>query len=388
MNEHVNKAQAIPFGRPMLSKNEIDRVTKVLSGSTLVHGPVTRDFELRFAERMGAKRAVSVSSCTSGLHLSLLVNGLQPDEEVIVPAMTHVATAHVVEFCGAKPVFVDVEGDTGNLSVDTAEDAYGDRTRAIMPVHYLGLPCDMEPLMHSAEKIGAFIVEDCALAIDATYNGKKVGNFGATGCFSFYPTKHMTTIEGGMVTTNDDTVADSITQRKAFGYDRSLGQRKTPGVYDVTALGYNMRMNEVQAAIGLEQLAQLDEFQRRRAENFDRLQRALSTLDEVTVFEDRKNGARSSHYCLNATLPRDGSISREAVVAHLRAAEIGTSVHYPKAVPLLDYYAQKYGFREGQFPNAEWIAAQTISLPIGPHVDANGIDRIADEFKKGLRSAV
>lgn len=377
----------IPFGRPMLDAEEIAAVTRVLSGPTLVHGPVSHAFEQRFAERIGSRRAVSVSSCTAGLHLSLLVNDVGPGDAVAVPAMTHVATAHAVEFCGARPRFVDVEADSGNIDPEDLAEAVTPELKAIMVVHYLGLPCDMDRILALAEKAGAFVVEDCALAVDATYGGAKAGTLGLTGCFSFYPIKHMTTVEGGMVTTDDEDVAAAIAQRKAFGYDRALGQRAKPGIYDVTALGYNYRMSEVQAAVGLAQLGKLDAFQRARAENHRILKSALAEIDEITVFEPLKGKAVSSHYCLNAVLPRDRSVARDAVVASLKEAGVGTSVHYPRAVPLMTYYRDKYGYREGQFPVAEWLAEQTISLPVGPHLKEGDALRIAEAFKEAVRRA-
>jgi dTDP-4-amino-4,6-dideoxygalactose transaminase len=377
----------IPFGRPMLDASEIAAVTEVLSGPQLVHGPVSHEFEQRFAERMGARHAVSVSSCTAGLHLSLLVKGVGPGDRVAVPATTHVATAHAVEYCGAQPRFVDVEADSGNIDATALSEALEPEVKAIMVVHYLGLPCDMDPILALAETAGAFVIEDCALAVDATYGEAKAGTLGLTGCFSFYPVKHMTTLEGGMVTSNDEDVAAAIAQRKAFGYDRTIRERAKPGIYDVTALGYNYRMNEAQAAIGLSQLGKLDAFQKARAENHRLLKSALAELDEVTVFEPVKGKATSSHYCLNAVLPRDGAIERDAVVASLREAGIGTSVHYPRAVPLLRYYRDKYGYREGQFPVSEWLADQTISLPVGPHLKDGDALRIAEALKRALRQA-
>jgi dTDP-4-amino-4,6-dideoxygalactose transaminase len=299
--------------------------------------------------------------------------------------MTHVATAHVVEHCAALPVFADVEPDSGNISAGTIATAAGVHSlRAIMPVHYLGLPCDMDAINAYAKKAGAFVVEDCALALDATFDGRNAGTLGDTGCFSFYPVKHMTTIEGGMVATNDDSIAATIAQKKAFGYDRTIDKRKTPGVYDVTALGYNYRMNEVEAAVGLAQLARLDQFQSKRADNFRRLRAALDDLSELTIFSPRQGKAQSSHYCLNVMLPRNGAISREIMIRELNARGIGTSVHYPSAVPLLSYYRDKYGYRPGQFPNAEWIASQAISLPVGPHLPDDGPERIARAVKEAI----
>jgi perosamine synthetase len=376
--------EMIPFGRPLLDQTEIDAVLKVLSGPILAHGPVCVEFEQAFAERAGAEHAITVSSGTAGLHLCLFANDIGPGDEVIVPAITHVATAHAAEYCGAKPVFVDVDPASGNIAPDGVAAALSQNTRAVMVVHFLGLPCDMDPINAAAEKAGAFVIEDAALAVDATYGDAKAGTLAKAGCFSFYPIKHMTSIEGGMVTTNDAELANQIRKRKAFGYDRSHEARVKPGIYDVTMLGYNYRMNEVEAAVGLAQLHKLEERLKIRERNYHALKNALAELDEVTVFEPTQGKAQSCFYCLNAVLPRDGSIDRDAVAAELKAANIGTSVHYPGAVPMMSYYREKYGYQSGQFPVAEWLAAQTISLPVAPHVPDDFAERIGSAMKAAI----
>jgi dTDP-4-amino-4,6-dideoxygalactose transaminase len=371
----------------MLGPAELEAANTVLQGTRLAHGPRCREFEEKFAARVGAAHATSVSSCTAGMHLTLFCAGVGAGDEVIVPAMSHVATAHVVELAGARPVFVDVDAATGNLDPDALGAALDERTKAVMVVHYLGLPADMDRIGAAADAHGAFIVEDCALAVDATWDGRKVGTFGRAGCFSFYPTKHMTTLEGGMVTTNDAEVFAQLHKRKAFGYDRSLSERRKPGIYDVDALGYNYRMNEVQAAIGAAQVDRLDDFQRARARNFEIVARAIEALDEITVLPAHSGPARSSHYCLNALLPADGSIDRDEVVAALTRAGVGTSVHYPSAIPLFSYYREKYGYVPGQFPNAERVAASAISLPVGPHLDEEDAARVGTSFCEAVRDA-
>ncbi len=383
----MNKKAEIPFGRPMFDDAEAEAAARVLRGTQLVHGPVTHEFEKRFAERAGAKHAIAVASCTAGLHLSLFARGIGPGDKVIVPAMTHVATAHAVEFCGATPIFVDSDPQTGNVDPAGIEAAIDAATKAIVVVHYLGLPCEMDRIGETARKAQAFVVEDCALAIDATYGDVKAGNLGAVGCFSFYPIKHMTTIEGGMMTTNDDDLARALSMRKAFGYDRTVEARVKPGLYDVVALGYNYRMNEVEAAVGLAQLDKLDRHQAARARNHRILSEALADMNEVTLFPSAHGRAKSSHYCFNVVLPRDGSIDRDRVVAGLKAEGIGTSVHYPGPVPMMTYYREKYGFPRGRFPIAEWLADQTLSLPVGPHVSPDDAHRIAAAVKVAIRAA-
>ncbi len=383
----MNDLPPIPFGRPMLGQEEREAVLSVLDGPQLVHGPVAAQFETEFAARAQTKSAITVSSCTAGLYLGLLTHGVGPGDEVIVPAMTHVATAHSVELLGAKPVFADVSPESGNIDPAAIKAAVTDRTRAIIVVHYLGLPCDMDAIRPIAREAGAPLIEDAALALDASYDGVKVGGLADLASFSFYPVKHMTSAEGGMVTSNDEGIANLVRRQKAFGYDRSLGERTKPGIYDVTLLGNNLRMSEIHAAIGLAQVRKLDAMQAARAENFARIAAGLADVEELTIFPRRLGKAESSHYCLNINLPRDGSLQRDDVVGELKPAGIGTSVHYPSAVSLFSYYRDKYGYQPGDFPVAEWIGAQAISLPVGPHLAAGDPERIVSAVKNAVSHA-
>jgi len=376
----------IPFGKPQLDTDVFDAVRTVLESGMLVHGTVTPAFELAFAQRIGAAEAVAVSSCTAGLHLTLFTRNIGPGDRVAVPAMTHVATAHSVELVGAEPVFIDVDPATGNMDPAALEAVEGPLA-VIMPVHYLGLPCDMDRILAVAQKKGAFVLEDCALAVDATWGDQKAGTLGLAGSFSFYPVKHMTSIEGGMVTTNDPALAYDLRRRRAFGYNRALGERTRPGLYDVDILGMNYRMSEVEAAVGLAQLTHLDDFMADRSRNDAALRAILTRIDGLTLFPDTHGKATSSHYCINAVLPRDGSVSRDRVVDGLNARKIGSSVHYPGPVPLFTYYSQKYGYKAGQFPVAEWLADQTISLPVGPHLTRGDAERVGNAFQEAYSEA-
>ncbi len=376
----------IPFGKPQIDENELDAVRAVLESGILVHGKVTPAFEEAFAKRIGTKHAIAVSSCTAGMHLSLFVKKIGAGDKVAVPAMTHVSTAHCVELVGARPEFIDIDLNTGNMDCDILS-AVEDDLSAIMPVHYLGLPCDMDHINLIAKKHNAFVIEDCALAMDATYDDKKAGNLGDCGSFSFYPVKHMTSIEGGMVTTNDDDLAFELKKRRAFGYNRALGERVRPGIYDVDALGFNYRMSEVEAAVGLAQMQKLDNFQLTRKNNYQKLYELLNPLDELVIFAPNNGKSQSSYYCLNIILPKDNSINRFDVMDRLQQKNIGFSVHYPSAVPMFSYYREKYDYKSGQFPNAEWLAAQTISLPIAPHIGDEEIKIIVDGLKDALHKS-
>lgn len=370
--------RTIPFARPLLGDEERRAVAAVLDGHMLTHGPRVAAFEKAFADRLGSAHAVALSSCTAGLHLALVAKGIGPGDEVIVPAMTHVATAHAVEHCGAQVVFADVEAATGCLDPDAAAEAVTPRTRAIMPVHYLGLPCDMGRLAAIAERAGAALVEDAATGLGARWGDVPAGTIGDCGVFSFYPTKHMTTLEGGMLVTDDGALDAAVRKRRAFGYDKGLGERSLPGLYDVDTLGWNYRMNEVQAAIGLCQLDRLDGFLAARAANAARLSERLADLDGAQVFPLVAGVRTSGHFCVNLTLDRDSGVSREDLMRHLQARGVGFSVHYPIALPESRYYAGRHAAAADAFPVARWIARRTLSLPCGPHLTADDVEAVAD----------
>ena len=200
----------IPFGKPLIGAEEKEAVMQVLNSPILVHGPKTKAFETAFASYAGAPYAISVSSCTAAMHLSYFYLGISKGDEVIVPAQTHTATAHAVELCGAKPVFIDSEKDTGNIDLDQIESAITENTKALSVVHYLGMPVNMEKIVEIAKKHNLFVVEDCALAIGSYFKGTHAGLYGDVGCFSFYPVKHMTTAEGGMLITKHKEIADKV----------------------------------------------------------------------------------------------------------------------------------------------------------------------------------
>ena len=383
----MNMAQAreIPFGRPMIGDEERMAVMDVLASPQLVHGPVARAFEEAFAASLSVNaHATSVSSCTAGLHLAYMHYGVGPGDEVIVPAETHVATAHAVEITGARPVFVDCDHLTGNIDTEALEQAITDRTRAISVVHYLGLPVDMERVIELARERDLFVVEDCALAVGASLNGVACGLLGDVGAFSFYPAKHITTAEGGMVVSRNLDTINSIANLKAFGYDHSLGERKVPGIYDIVRLGVNYRMNELAAAIGREQLKKLAVFVRRRAENAKALRELLGEMDELELLADGNERAIHANYCVVAVLDSRTAPRRADIIMELKARGVGTSVHYPVPLPLSKYYQKKYGADASAYPNALRISDCSIALPVGPHLQVDDMEVIARELERAI----
>lgn len=367
----------IPFARPWLTDEDRAAVDRVLQGHVLTHGPECEAFEHEFAEFLGDDvHCVTVSSCMAALHLAYLDLGIGPGDEVVVAAQTHVATAHAVEWVGARPVFADCDPATGNVTPQTIADAITTRTRAIGLVHFLGIPCDMDAIIDLAQAGGLPVVEDCALAVGARSAGRHVGTAGHVGTFSFYPVKHLTTAEGGMFVTRHADVAARVRRLRAFGVDRGHAERRTPGVYDVPTLGLNYRMSELQAALGRTQLGRAHEFLTRRRDNFERVREPLTEAG-LRVLDAQDDSAESAHYALSAVLPGGAGGPRERIVEALAEAGVGTSLYYPHPVPRLSYYRDRYGYIDGFHPHAEEISDASVTLPVGPHLSDDDAERVA-----------
>jgi dTDP-4-amino-4,6-dideoxygalactose transaminase len=369
----------------MIGEAEKIAVMEAMSSPQLVHGPRIHEFEEAFSAMLGPDAyATSVSSCTAGLHLSYLHLGVGPGDEVIVPAQTHVATAHAVEVTGARPVFVDCD-ESGNIDVTRIADYVTDRTKAICVVHYPGLPVIMDEVLAIANKKGLAVVEDCALAIGASLDGVACGLLGDLGSFSFYPVKHMTTGEGGMVVSrNPDTIA-AIASLKAFGYDRSPAARSIPGVYDIARLGINYRMSEMAAAIGLVQLARIDGFALQRESNARALREGLAGIEGICPLPDGDARRRHANYCLVAVLDPGLIQHRNTVVLRMNEMGVGTSVYYPIPLPLSAYYRNRYSPDPDAFPNAQRISEGSIALPIGPHLSVEDMAIIVETLTISLK---
>jgi perosamine synthetase len=374
----------VPFGRPMIGDEERAAALDALNSPQLVHGPKAAEFESRFAAMLGPNAyATTVSSCTAGLHLIYLHLGLGPGDEVIVPAQTHVATAHAVEVTGARPVFVDCD-ETGNVDTALVEQKITDRTRAICVVHYPGLPVDMTGLASLAHQRGIFLVEDCALAVGASLDGVACGLLGDAASFSFYPVKHMTTGEGGMVVSRHADVVASVANIKAFGYDRSPHERSVPGIYDIARLGVNYRMNEIGAAIGLVQLNKLREFLAQRRRNALVVRETLSETPLIGLLPDGDDRRVHANYCVIGVLAPSHEAKRDQLLLDLRARGVGLSVHYPVPIPLSTYYRDRYGYAPGEFPQAERISNASIAIPVGPHLGERDARRLAVVIQEAL----
>ena len=374
------KKKNIPFGRPVINNKEIEAVKKVLKSGVYVHGNQSLEFEKQFKNFTKAKYAVSVSSCTAGMHLLYFSLGIGYGDEVIVPAQTHVATAHAVELAGARPIFVDCDENTGNISIEKIETKITKKTKAIAVVHFLGIPVKMGKIIDLAKKYKLEIIEDCALSLGAKYKKIHTGLLGTAGVFSFYPVKHITTAEGGMITTNNKILYKKLIINKALGINKNYSERKIPGFYDAVNLGFNYRMSEIHAAIGIEQLKKLKFFLKKRKYNFNYLNNRLKKINNIKVLMSNDLDYESSNYCLNIILENKLKNKRKLIINFLKKNKIGFSIYYPQPVPRMSYYKKKYGFIKKNFINAINISDSSISIPVGPHINKIELKKIIKNY--------
>ena len=379
--------RSIQFAKPWITDKERGAVLEVLKGDILTHGPQNKAFEGEFGQFMRGSEAhcVAVSSCMAALHLAYWQMGIGPGDEVIVAAQTHVATAHAVEVVGAKSVFVDCDPHTGNVDPEKIGPLITKKTKAIGLVHFLGIPCDMDAIAEVAKKRKLKIIEDCALAVGSLFKGKHVGLFGDAGCFSFYPVKHLTTGDGGMFVTQRKELAEKVMKARAFGVDRNFRERSIPGMYDVPTLGVNYRMSDINASIGRVQLSRVDEILKRRKENFLLLKKILSDIPDISILDSQQKDIVNSHYCLSIILDGILANKRNDAVNTLNQKGVGTSVYYPQPVPRMTYYRKKYGYNPHVFPHAERISDQSIALPVGPHLNREDMEYIAENVSDTLK---
>tara|TARA_Y100000816_G_scaffold221844_1_gene166828 strand:+ start:276 stop:1415 length:1140 start_codon:yes stop_codon:yes gene_type:complete len=369
----------IPFSGPDIIDLDLKNVESVIKSGWLTHGKYTDQLEDLFCVYTGAKYATTVSNCTAALHLSCIAAEFGPNDEVIVPAQTHTATSHAVEFTGAKAVFADVDPISGNILFDEIKRKYNGKTKGVIPVHMAGLSCNMDKIKKFCEEKGLILIEDCAHALGTKFNGVHAGNYGITGCFSFYPTKQITTGEGGIVISNDKDILDKIKKLKAFGIDTPPEMRAKPGLYDVMALGYNYRMTDFQAALGAGQIQRYDVNLSARKKNAMRYSKNLKNIQGVTFTEYSDD---NSYFLFQIIL--DNNINRDKVLYRLKDNNIGVSIHYATPVPLMSYYRTKYGLSADQFPNALEYANQSISIPVHPKLSESDIDYVSEVLIKIL----
>ena len=357
----------IPIARPLIGEEEKAAVIAVLESGQLAQGSVVADFEQAFADYCGVKHAIATSNGTTALHVAILAHEIGPGDEVITVPFTFIASANSVIYAGAKPVFVDIDPVSFNINPELIEAAITPRTKAIMPVHLFGNISEMERIREIAERHSLLIIEDAAQAHGAHEGGKRAGSWG-TGCFSFYPTKNITTGEGGMVTTNDDCVADRAR------LIRSHGMRVR---YYHESIGYNFRMTNIHAAIGLAQMPKLERFNEARIANAAYLSEHLPK-DKVQVPTVRPNTRHVFHQYTVRVLP---PLDRDEVRHKLAAAGVGTEVYYPVPVHKQELYGE-LGYEDQSFPESERAAKQVVSLPVHPSLTRDDLETIVAAVKE------
>ncbi len=381
------RKEFLVFGAPLISEDEIAEVVATLRSGWIGSGPRVKQFERRFEEYVGVRHAVAVNSCTSALHLALHVLGVGPGDEVITTPYTWCASANVIVHRGARPVFVDVERATGNLDPALIEPAVTERTRAILPVHLCGRACDMDAIMEIAQRRGLKVIEDAAHALEATWKGRRAGSIGDCGAFSFYATKNVTTAEGGMVVTADAALAERLRTLSLSGTSADAWKRfqaDGPALVQVVEAGYKYNMTDIQAALGLKQLEKVERYLESRERLWRFYDEALAGLPLIRP-APAAAGCRHARHLYSLLVDTERTrLTRDAVREELKKRRIGTGVHYV-ALHLHPFYQRQYGYRAGQFPNAEHLSERTFSVPLSPRVTEADARDVVEALREVLR---
>ncbi len=366
----------IPSNRPILGAEEKAAVTEVLESGMLTNksgaGTFTLRFEEAFAKFVGAKHAIAVNSGTAALHAALLAFDVKAGDEVIAPPFSFIATTNMVLLNGAKVVFADISPDTFNLDPKKVEKVITPKTRALLPVHLYGHPADMDPLLDLAKKHDLKIIEDACQAHGSKYRGRDVGTLGDVGCYSLYPSKVITTGEGGLLTTNDDALAEKLRQIRTHGEIRP---------YEYVQLGHNYRMPELQSAIGLAQVKRIPEFLKHRRANAKFLTEQLHDLDTI-VLPSEASWATHNWYLYTIRIPRPRN--RNAVQKQLLDAKIGAAIYYEVPLHLTPIYRRLFQYTEGLMPVSEQAAKEVLSLPVHPALTEEELEWIVQQSRNAL----
>jgi dTDP-4-amino-4,6-dideoxygalactose transaminase len=380
------RKEFLVYGSPLVEEPEINEVVASMKSGWLGTGPKVKKFEDDFRIFKGSTHAMALNSCTAALHLSMLAIGIKPGDEVIVPTMTFAATANAVIHAGGTPVFADCERTTMNIDPLDIERKITKKTRAIIPVHFAGRPCNMDAIMTIAKKKKLKVIEDCAHAIETEYHGRKAGTFGDLGCFSFYVTKNIVTGEGGMVVTNSQKHADTIKVLGLHGMSKDAWKRFSDEGYkhyQIVYAGFKYNMMDLQAAIGLHQLKRIDQYWSKRQDIWAMYNQTFSQLPAFLPAAPEPNTKHAYHlYTLLLDIDR-GSITRDQFLNEMTKRNIGVGVHYI-ALHLHPFYRKMYGYKKNDFPNAAWISERTVSLPLSPKLTPADCDDIIGSVKSIL----
>jgi len=370
----------IPFHVPYIDDDDIAAAVAAIKSGWTTMGPKTLEFEQEFARYVRMPHAVAVSSCTAALHVALKVLGVGVGDEVIVPANTFVATAEVVEYCGATVVFADIDKDTHCISIDSICRLLSPKTKAIIPVHYAGHCCDMDAIMDIAGKHNLYVIEDAAHALPSWYKGRLAGTTSHIGCFSFYATKTLSTGEGGMLVTGNEEWSKRAQRLRLHGMNRDAWKRYDKGgswQYDVEEMGYKYNMTDIAAAMGLQQLKKVEMLQKKREAIANRYNEAFAKSDALISYKVKEGVSAWHLYPLK--INREAlSISRDEYIVKLEERGIKTSVHF---IPLyrFSYFKKRFGDMTHNFPNCEWVFEREISLPIYPSMTDEQVEYVIEQ---------
>ena len=379
-----NNAIKVPFFLPYVDSKDITEIKKAALSSFLTNGPKLDSFEQKFKKFTKSKYAVGVSNATSALYLSLKALGIKKNDEVIIPDLTFAATANSVLQTGAIPVLADINEETLNISAESIIKNISRKTKAIIPVHLAGTPCDMQKIMRIARSHSLKVIEDCAHGIGTSYNKKHVGNFGNAGCFSFYPTKNLTTIEGGMVITNDKKIANFIQLARNHGMSKSLMSRYSSGKpweYDIKDIGYNFRLDEIRSALGTSQLQKLTMLNKKRLTAFLYYNKGLKNIPGL-IIPNEKNFKNNSCHLYIIRITTNAKISRDRLFYNLQKNGIGSSVHYK---PLHEFTLfRKKGISRDSLSVSKRIYKEILSLPMYAQLTRSKQDLVINTIRNAL----
>jgi len=381
----------LPYGRQWLNEKEINEVIDSLKSDWITTGPKMKLFEDNFKRYIGSKYAVAVNSGTAALHISTSSIKIKPGDEVITTPFTFVASANCIVYRGGTPVLADIKKDTYNIDPNEIRKKITSKTKAIIPVHFAGQPCDMDEILEIAEDNELKIIEDAAHAVDAEYKDKKIGNISNLTAFSFHPVKNMTTAEGGMVTTNDDELYEKLLMYRTHGISKDALKRfgKEGGFYyDMQCLGFRYNLSEPHSALGIHQLNKLDSFQYKRREIVKIYNRELKDNEYITLPYTKKNIKHSWHlFVIQLNLDKL-KVDRDYIFKALREENIGVNVHYIP-VHYHSFYQEKLKIQKGDLQNVEWLFPRVLSIPIFPKMQEsdvfdviNAIEKITNYYKK------
>lgn len=377
----------LPFSKPSINQAAIDEVVACLKSGWITTGPRVQQFEQALQSYLQTPYIASLSSATAGLHLALLALNLQPGDEVITTPLTFVATLNTIVLAGGKPVLVDIDA-TYNMDVSQLEQAITPRTKAILPVHFSGAPVDLDTIYNLAEKYGLRVIEDAAQAIGTQYKSRLLGSFGDVQTFSFHPNKNMTTGEGGCICSHDAALIERIKVLRFHGIDRSAWDRygkKGSQTYNVLEPGFKYNLMDIQAALGIHQLTELEGFIDRRTALAQRYLTQLADWPEISLPQLPNYAHRHSWHLFCVLIhPEQAGIGRDDFMQQMKQRNIGTGLHYD-AAHLYQYFQQQFGFKKGDFPRAEYVCSRIVSLPLFPDLTEQQQDRVIQAMHAVLR---